>query len=700
MSTDSSTSDSNHCPNSNIYARSCYATELAIDYAWDICKPDHHWNGELKANSAITAQQIFFYQSLGLTIPDAAAYRQYLLCQQQGDGSWAIAPDYPGDVSISAETYLALRILGVSSDDPAMKRGRAFIRKCGGIAKVRIFTRIFFAQFGLFPWSAVPQLPAEFILLPSILPINIYRMSSWARSTLVPLLIIRHHEKVYALPNGLESNNTFLDELWLNPADKYIPFRPSILKPWKSDIFSVLFSAIDAGLAVLGKVRPLWMFRRFARKKCVQWILDHQEKEGDWAGIIPPMHFGLLALLLEGYNLQDDCVRRGLDAIERFTWHDDEGKRLQSCISPVWDTVLMARGLCDAGVGKDNERIRGAIKWIKSKQILERRGDWKIFARAVQPGGFSFEYHNDWYPDVDDTAAAILAVIVHDPAGLGSTTVAKAATWICGMQNRDGGWGAFDIDNDKLWLNKIPFSDMNALCDPSSADVTGRILEAFGLIMKLAEREYVEPQVLERISLACNRAITYLIEEQEKSGAWYGRWGSNYLYGTSNVICGLVYFSAWDEQIQDMLSAATNWLKRMQNADGGWGEDLLSYQDTSRAGKGPSTPSQTAWALMGLLATCDHHDEAIEDGVVHLLETQTDVQGRGASWPEWRYTGTGFPNHFYIGYSLYRHYFPLMALGRYVRAVDGAASLVSDTSTPKTVHSCSRVDSAYEDDLT
>jgi squalene-hopene/tetraprenyl-beta-curcumene cyclase len=646
------------------------AAQLAVEYAWDICKTDHHWNGELKSNPAITAQQIFFYQSLGTPIPDADAYRQYLQSQQQADGSWTIAPEYPGDISISAEVYLALKILGVDSDDPVMRSGKKFIKEHGGIAKVRMFTRIFFAQFGLVPWSSVPQLPAEFIFLPSAWPVNIYRMSSWARSTLVPLFIIRHHENVYALPNGIDTENLFLDELWLSPEDKRMSYGPSLFKPWESDSFSLLFSAIDAGLTALGKIKPLWMFRSLARKKCVRWILDHQEAEGDWAGIIPPMHYGVQALLLEGYTLQDKCVHRALEAIERFTWHDEEGKRLQSCISPVWDTVLMARGLCDADIDMDDKRIRGTIRWIKSRQILGSQGDWRVFRPAVEAGGFSFEYHNDWYPDVDDTAAAILALIIHDSVGIGSSTVARAATWVCGMQNQDGGWAAFDVENDKLWLNKIPFSDMDALCDPSTADVTGRVLEAFGIIIKLAESEFIEPQVLGMISTASSKAIVYLIDEQERSGAWFGRWGSNYIYGTSNVICGLVHFKEKHEQIRPMLLVATCWLKKMQNTDGGWGENLQSYKDPLYAGKGHSTPSQTAWALMGLLATCSPRDQAISNGIAHLVYTQTDIKGTGASWKEHTFTGTGFPNHFYIGYSLYRHYFPLMALGRYVRAVD------------------------------
>jgi squalene-hopene/tetraprenyl-beta-curcumene cyclase len=340
----------------------------------------------------------------------------------------------------------------------------------------------------------------------------------------------------------------------------------------------------------------------------------------------------------------------------------------------------MVRGLVDVGFDKADERIHEAVKWIKSKQILEETGDWRIFAGSVEAGGFSFEYNNKWYPDVDDTAAAILAVITHDPVAVGSTTVSKAARWICGMQNRDGGWGAFDFGNDKLWLNKIPFSDMDALCDPSSADVTGRILEAFGFMMRLAKTEFVEPNLIQDIASVCSRAIGYLIQEQEACGAWYGRWGSNYLYGTSNVVCGLAYFSEGNDQIQEMVSDAIKWIKQMQNADGGWGESLHSYQDLSKAGRGSSSPSQTAWALLALLTEYIPYDTSITAGVSHLVDTQTDVHDRGSSWPESAYTGTGFPTHFYIGYSLYRHYFPMMALGRFIKLSEEALEMTNGNS--------------------
>lgn len=651
-----------------VKARECLSR--AIEYSWSIAKEDGHWYGELKSNVTLTAEQVFFHLSLGIPLEDAQAYKRYLLSQQQDDGSWSIAPFYPGDVSVSAEAYLALKILGLSPDEPKMLKARDFIRSRGGVAKVRIFTRIYFAQFGLFPWGSVPQLPAEFILMPSSLPLNIYRLSSWTRSTLVPLMVLRHYEKIYALPNGLSANNDYLDELWLDPGLKFIPYTPSLLAPEESDWITLIFAAVDKSLHWVGGLKNL-PFRSYALRRCIQWILDHQEPEGDWAGIIPPMHAGIQALVLSGFSLQDDVIQRGLAAVERFTWHDDKGKRLQSCISPVWDTVLMVRSLCDAGVNRNSKRLKLAINWIKDRQLLGPEGDWRVSKPQLAPGAFSFEYNNTWYPDVDDTSCAILALLHQDPNSVSSFTVTRAVIWLCGMQNHDGGWGGFDHNNDSLWLNKIPFSDMGALCDPSAPDCTGGILEAFGMILGISQNTNVDKDIIRRISFACDRGICYLARTQEQNGSWYGRWGVNYVFGTSHALCGLQYFRDGRKMVQSMMDTGSNWLKQVQNADGGWGEALESYRDASLAGEGPSTASQTAWGLMGVLTTSNVNDQSVIAAVGYVTRTQTDIKDEGATWPEKRYTSTGFPNFFYIGYTLYPHYFPMMALGRFVQRVEG-----------------------------
>lgn len=596
---------------------------------------------------------------------DAEATSQWFFSDQNSDGSWGIAPDGPGDLSTSVEAYLALKILSVPATNSAMLRAREYILSVGGVAKVRVFTRIYLATFGLFPWSVVPQLPVELILMPPSAPINIYAFASWARSTMVPLLIVNHYQPVFALPNGKMADNDFIDDIWCDATHKMIPYITSYTELFKSDGIAFTFAVVDKILILLGGLRK-FLLRDYSRRKCMNWILEHQEESGDWAGIFPSMHLGLLALVLEGYSPTDSPVRRGLEAVERFVWQDCKGKRVQASVSPVWDTVLMVIGLCDAGVsGKDKHLIK-AMEWLKDRQQLEAKGDWRIYRPEITPGGWSFEYYNTWYPDVDDTAAVLLALLKQNPASRRTPVVIRAMKWVLGMQNKDGGFAAFDYNNNKTFLNKIPFSDMNALSNPSTADVTGRVLEAFGLLLK--ERCSLAAELEQCVLSASQRAISYLVSDQGSTGAWYGRWGSNYVYGTSNVLCGLAYFSANNPSVQSMVGPAIRWLKSVQDVDGGWGEELISYKDPTQAGCGTSTASQTAWGLMGLLAHLPPSDQSIRKGIVYLVLMQTTRKGGGASWPQTKYTGTGFPGYCYMGYELYAHYFPLMALGRFVQS--------------------------------
>ncbi|KAF9882813.1 hypothetical protein FE257_005120 [Aspergillus nanangensis] len=654
-----------------------HAVQRSIDYAMGSVRPDGHWYGELKSNVTITAEYIFLRQALGLDLEaDGPAYCRHILSQQNPDGSWGLAPEHPGDVSTTTEAYLALKILSTGVDTPSMQRARTFILNAGGIARVRVFTRIFLATFGLFPWTAVPQLPVELILLPYFCPINIYKFASWARGTIAPLLIICNHQPVYALPNGLSADNDYLDTLWLDPTNKNVPYGPSLcdlLFEW--DIAGLAFSILDKVLYQLNGLRSIPLLRPYARRECMKWILDRQEKTGDWAGIFPPMHGSVYAFVLEGYALDDAPVRLGIEALENFTWEDETGKRVQPCVSPVWDTALMSIGLSDV-MSPDRPIVDRALTWVRSRQLLHPRGDWCVYRPHLAPGGFSFEYHNSCYPDVDDTAAVILAQVKHDASAVDSPSVLAAATWILGMQNPDGGWAAFDVENDKLFLNKIPFSDMDSLCDTSCADITGRILEAFGLMILHAapaseKATTSATHLLPALRAACTRAIDYLASTQEPTGAWFGRWGCNYIYGTSHALCGLTYFADQSPQVRKMVPPALAWIKANQNLDGGWGESLLSYRSANQGQRASSSPSQSAWGLMGLLAHLPPTDIAIERGVIWLVAAQQPEKGIGSSWPQEVYTGTGFPDHFYLGYDYYRHYFPMMALGRYVRGVRG-----------------------------
>ena len=392
------------------------------------------------------------------------------------------------------------------------------------------------------------------------------------------------------------------------------------------------------------------------------------------------MHTGILALRLEGFSMTDSSIVRALEAIERFAWHDKGEKHMQACVSPVWDTILMTIGLCDAGLEKDDERLVKAITWVKDNQLLGPEGDWRIYQPNISPGGFAFEYYNTWYPDVDDTAAAIIAFLKQDPSSASSTHVIAAVSWTLGMQNKDGGWAAFDYENNKLFLNRIPFSDMDSVLDPSTADVTGRILEAYGLFLHLSRTVSVPDSLVQTISLACRRGIYYLAHTQERNGSWYGRWGVNYVYGTSNVLCGLSYHIYADALVPSLITPAIDWLKLVQNSDGGFGEVLATYKDPTLAGHGKSTASQTAWGAMGLLTHLPCSDDAVKRSIEYLVSSQTKTRGEGATWDETEYTGTGFPNFFYLRYSYYSHYFPLMALGRYEQKKESELSGAGEKS--------------------
>lgn len=644
--------------------------QQATDYTKEIVREDGHWCGEVKSNVSNTAEYITLHQALGLKVPEPEKWISWMLSEQNPDGSWGLAPDMPGYVSFGVEAYFALKLLGVPLQHPAMVKAKESILAAGGVAKVRIFTRFFLAIFGLIPWAAVPELPPELILLPPSVPFSIYNMSAWARLTVVPLLLVSHHRPVFALPNGRSESNTYLDELWCNPENKHAPYSPSAWKPWKADLVSLMFTLVDNTLHAVNGMRN-FPCRPYARSQCLEFIFQHQEEDGSWAGYYPPMHASILALVLEGYGVESAPVYRGLNGLRGFMWYDQAGYRMQACVSPVWDTILMSIGLLDSGLSRNSKYLLQSTKWLRNRQILGPQGDWKILNPKLRSGGFSFEYCNVWTPDVDDTAAAVLAFVKHDHQSVGSEAVLRSIEWLLGMQSDDGGWGAFDRNNNKLFLNRIPFSDMEAMCDPSEADVTARILEAYGLVLKCDSHE--KPRVPEEmkaaIRLSADRAMQFLFRTQETSGAWFGRWGVNYIYGTSNVVCGLAQYrsaeSTADVRIGDWIQKGVDWMISIQNRDGGWGEALESYRDPGTAGQGQSTPSQTAWALMALLTSLPPSHTAITRGVNHLVETQASSGEYGGSWPERPYTGVGFPNHFYQGYCLYRHYFPMMALGRY-----------------------------------
>lgn len=651
--------------------------QKAATYIQGQVRDDGHWCAEAKSNPTLTSEYITLLYALDLPLPDGPEpWISWLLSEQNQDGSWGLAPEIRGEISVSVESYFALKMLGVSPAHPAMEKAREWILAEGGVARVRIFSRIFLAIFGLFPWSAVPELPPELLFVPTSARFSVYYMASWARSTVVTLLLVSHHRPIFGLPNGRrEPNNPYLDEIWCESGNKDVPYSTGLLQAaWQLDSTAIICTAVDNTLHALGGMRK-FPLRTAARRQCVEWLLEHQEEDGGWFGIFPPMHGGALALFLEGYSPTEPNgpLRRALDALESFIWTDEKGKRMQPCVSPVWDTILTTIGLLDAGLPGDNEYVVRSMAWLQARQDLDEGpkapGDWRLLCPDVTPGGFSFEYFNRWSPDIDDTAAAILAFVKQDHHSVNSEPVIRAIQWILGMQNADGGWGAFDRENNKLFFNRIPFSDMDSMCDPSTADVTARVVEAFGLVLQHTnEKSVLSYDIQSAMKHSATRAIDYLLKEQEANGSWFGRWGANYIYGTGNTLCAFANTSSIIDStkkrsflIQESMKAGTDWLITAQNTDGGWGECLESYIRPRLAGQGKSTASQTGWALMALLTLLPASHLAIKRGVQYLLSTQA-ADGK---WSESVYTGVGFPNHFYLGYVYYPHYFAMMALGRY-----------------------------------
>ena len=678
-------------PSQPLHSRVERAISEADQYAFNLQHEDGHWCGEFATAAFPTAEHILFRQSCELDLTqDAALFKKHLLSEQNTDGSWGIAPEHPGDVSKSVEVYLALRILGVDRNNCELKRARSFILAEGGVAKVQILTRIYLAQFGLIPWDAVPQLPAELIFLPAAFPLSIYTLWVPARITIVPLLIIRHHEPVHALPNGKSSRNDFIDELWLDTKNKNVPYGKTYVDLWRTDKIAFGMKAHDSLMHLLKGIRRLPQ-RYLARRKVVQWLLDHQNTDGTWCGFLTAYQFTVQALLLEGIKLQDATIGRALAAMETWMWQDESGKRIQLSNSPVWDTAMTMKAFCCSGSFREDYRIQAATRWCKNQQIFGKT-DLNRYISNLPSGGFAFEYDNPNYPDVDDTAAVALAMLDQDPDAFEKYPLIRATEFVLAMQNLDGGWAAFDRNSNPEWLHKSPFNDMDNLCDPSAADITGRCLELCGLVIRAAERVTGSPppDLVLSARKAVTPAIRFLREQQEEDGSWWGRWGINFVFGTCNAIGGLAQFVGAQDKIEidieSMIQRGVAFLIKIQHPDGGWGESYATYDEPpAPPGSGHSLPSPTAWAVLALLTARTAIDcPAIERGIHWLLDHHKLTDGKGGkSWPERQLTGTGFPRKLYIGYRLYQHYFPMMALRHYLQAravnsIRGSRAAVSD----------------------
>ncbi|MCY4258105.1 MAG: squalene--hopene cyclase [bacterium] len=608
--------------------------------------PQGWWKGELETNVAIEAEDLFLREFLG--IADAEIIRQtanWIRHTQRSDGTWSTFHQGPPDLSVTVEAYWALRYAGDPVDADHMTKAAAYIRSEGGLERSRVFTRIWMALFGLWSWDDLPALAPEVILLPKKVPLNIYDFACWARQTVVALTVVGAHRPVRKMGISLDEIRT-----GAVPAEQAVAPRGTHARR---------FQQLDK-LLHRYEQRPYWRLRSWALNRAEQWIIERQESDGCWGGIQPPWVYSLLALYLRGYSLQHPIMAQGLAGFDTWTIIEDDMRRLECCQSPVWDTCLALVALADAGVDSDNPQMRQGGDWLLGQEV-QVVGDWAERRPHLLPGGWAFEFENSYYPDLDDTAEAALAlrrIGLSDVHG-GHKALERAVEWVQGMQCQDGGWAAFDADNCSSLVEQLPFCDFGEVIDPPSADVTAHVVEMLCALAGDSAGHKVD-------SVVVQQGVSWLSDNQEADGSWYGRWGCNHIYGTGAVVPALL--SAGVDAEDPRVVRACEWLESVQNPDGGWGEDMRSYVDDHWRGRGESTPSQTAWALLALVAAGRAETAAAHSGVDWLINRQR----ADGDWDEPWYTGTGFSGDFYIRYHLYRLVFPVMALGRWVQATGGA----------------------------
>jgi squalene-hopene/tetraprenyl-beta-curcumene cyclase len=618
------------------------ALTAAVGWLRERQDPAGWWAGELETNVTMTAEHVLLLRFLGLDLaPIRDGAIRHALGTQRSDGSWGLYYEAPADLSTTIEAYAALRVLGVDAAAAPMQRALGVIRALGGVARARVFTKIWLALFGEYPWAGIPTVPPEIVYLPPRVPFNLYDFACWARGTIAPLTIVLSRRPVRPL-------GVALPELVLPGTEPALTRVPGGGPLWWLDR---LLKAYEQSPWKPGRAR--------AHRRLVRWIADHQEADGSWGGIQPPWVYSLIALHLEGMGPDHPVMRRGLDGMRRFSLEDAGGWRFQACMSPVWDTAWAVRALAAAGVRVEDPAVRRAVDWLLAEQITGP-GDWCVRAPGVPCGGWAFEFDNDLYPDIDDTAVVVLALLESGADGEVRAAAERARRWVVAMRSRNGAWGAFDRDNTRELIKKLPFCDFGAVLDPPSEDVTAHVLEMLAALGAGPG----DPAVA--------GGLAYLRRMQTPEGSWFGRWGVNHIYGTWCVVYALAALRTGGA----MVDRAVAWLLDVQNPDGGWGETCYSYHDPSFAGRGRSTPSQTAWAVQTLQLAGRGGHPACRRGLRFLRERQT-----GGTWDEPEYTGTGFPRDFYINYHLYRHLFPTLALAGDRLYAEDQASPTERTST-------------------
>ena len=597
------------------------------------------WDAELIGDSTLESDAVMLMHYLGQVDPERQGrLLRFVLSQQNADGGWPIYGGGPSDPNATMKAYFALRLAGFEDRDPNLKRARAKILAFGGIEACNSYTKFYLAIFGQYDWNRLPTMLPEILLLPEsgLLP-NLYRVSAWTRAIVVPMLIIYARRPSVKIPFSIH--------------DLQIPGVPSALTPGKNPFWSNCFQILDRVMCFFNRLDIRWL-RKLALRKAERWMLERMEPPGGLGAIYPPMLNSIIALKALGYSPDHPAFAKALREFRELEVKDGEVTRVQPCFSAIWDTAWAVHALGRGG-GPDPGAVQRGADWLFSKQIFQG-GDWQVNCPKGKPGAWAFEHDNPFYPDTDDTSAVLMGLYFagrHREAGFHA-----GVKWLLAMQNPDGGWGAFDRNVDLKILEHLPWADHNALLDPSTADLTGRILELLGYLGARPDERYMA------------RAIEFLKSAQEPDGSWFGRWGVNYVYGTWQVLVGLR--AAGVDMRAPWVRRAAAWLRSVQNEDGGWGESCRSYNDPRAKGLGRSTASQTAWGVLGLLAAGDSPAEsALRDGIEFLLRTQR----RGGGWQEEEHTGTGFPCVFYLVYTMYRHYFPLLALQAVRDGVDALA---------------------------